>query len=47
MENLEGQKQFFITLLAAYWTQQKLQLLKTHFQNKNNNSKLISVSLEV
>lgn len=33
-ENAEGQKQFFITPLAAYWTQQKLQLLKTNFQNK-------------
>lgn len=37
-DNAEMQKQLFITPLAVYWTQQKLQLLKTHFQNTNNSS---------
>lgn len=32
------QKHFFITPLVACWTQHKLQLLKTHFLNKNNSS---------
>lgn len=44
-DNAEEQKQLFITPLAVYWTQQKLQLLKTHFQNKNNSSIQIDFSV--